>query len=167
MLNSGASPRMSQSLSTLPIRVSVTLDQLKSLFFYGIEVCPNAYEWVDDASIQLKLDEGYREDTTIPHTPATNRAGRIASYVRMIDEGTLPRFAEADLAFRNVRLRLSFRDGNHRLRAMQFRKDRESVEILIHGDSAGVWELREALPSHSFLGYTTAPISAFELSTVY
>ena len=124
--------------------VRVTLQQIRELQFAGIDVRPNPHAWVNDASIQAALDAGLSDNTRLPHTPDTNRAVRVATYVRMIDAGTLPRKAYADLYFRGTALRLKFIDGNTRIRAMEFRRDLSPIEVHVFGRSI---ELTEALPA--------------------
>ena len=125
------------------IILSATLAQMASLSLYGVDVRPNAHSWVNDASIQAALDEGRTCDTLKPHTQDEDRAVRIASYVRMIDAGTLPRKLYAEMYFRGTALRFKVIDGHHRWRAMQFRKDRTPAEIHVFEQFHA---LREFLP---------------------
>ena len=126
--------------------VTLSLAQIRELHFAGIDVRPNPHAWVDDQSIRAALDAGLSDDTRQPHSEATNRAVRVATYVRMIDAGCLPRKAYAEAYWRGTALRLKFVDGNTRLRAMQFRRDPLPTKVHI---LSGADEIAPYLPAGS------------------
>ena len=130
------------------LAVNLTLTQIRELHFAGIDVRPNPHAWVDNQSIQAALDAGLTDDTRKPHTPDTNRAVRVATYVRMIDAGRLPRLAYAHVYWRGTALRMKFVDGNTRLRAMEFRRDPLATKIHIMGE---VNEIAHHLPAGSLI----------------
>ena len=102
-------------------QLTCTHAQLRALRAHGIEVFECAHAWVDDASISYEFSFGQDQDLARPHSEITNRAGRIATMVRMMERGV--RFDPLFLRVgeRDGRLALlHLADGHHRLRAVQW-----------------------------------------------
>jgi hypothetical protein len=80
--------------------------------------------------------------------PGMHRAARCATFVKMIEEGTLPRKFYAVMYFRGTAVRFKMIDGNTRWRAMQYAKDKNPVLIHVFGDQQSM--LRDCLPRECF-----------------
>jgi hypothetical protein len=138
--------------------LNVTLRELaQGLFGAGVDLIPNAHEWVTDASIQTAYDSGQTDTRHGSNPPHTHRAIRTATFVRMIDDvvtilddGRPFHKFYAECYFRGTAIRFKIIDGLTRERAMQFRHQMNTkVEIHTFGEEQRV--LRDAFSSCQIL----------------
>ncbi len=130
--------------------MSCTHVDLLALRAHGVDVFECAHGWVDDASIAYEVAHGEDQDLARPHSEITNRAGRIATIVRMMERGVVfdplfLRVSEIDGELHQVHLA----DGHHRLRAVQWRaafcNSHTELSFNVGGDLETVRLLRRVL----------------------
>ena len=131
-------------------QITCTHGQLLALRAHGVDVFECAHGWVDDASIAYEVAHGEDHDLLTPHEAGTNRAGRIATIVRMLQRGVVfdplfLRVGERDGHLATIHLA----DGHHRLRAVQwqaaFGDGSPVLACNVGGDLLTVRRLRELL----------------------
>lgn len=103
----------------------LTIDWLALERSYSVSQC--CWHWVSSESIRKCLKREHFDDLSRPWDHTTHHAARIATIVRMMEEG---------VEFHPLKLELSRReghlhDGHHRLRSYQFRRALQAVRVEI------------------------------------
>ena len=130
--------------------MTCTHGRLLALREHGVDVFACAHAWVDDASITYEVRHGEDEDLLTPHSEITNRAGRIATMIRMMQRGVVFDPLYLLVGQQEGRLtRVHLRDGHHRLRAIQwqaaFAGGHREISFNVGGDLGTVRLFRELL----------------------
>ena len=131
-------------------QLTCTHSRLLALREHGVDVFECAHAWVDDASIRYEVRHGEDEDLLRPHSEGTNRAGRIATMVRMMQRGVVFDPLYLLVSQHEGRLtRVHLRDGHHRLRAVQwqtvFGHGHPEISFNVGGDLGAVRLFRRLL----------------------